>query len=152
MLIALKKNKSKGYTIILISSLRSPSHIPWSATTISDEMETLKLLFSFSIIVFNVKLLVILFIIKILIQTNAFKKVCRSSHPEVFLEKGVLKICSKFTGEHPWTFNFIEIALRHGCSTVYLLHIFRTSFPKNTSEGLLLSIATPHLKELFSGY
>ena len=25
----------------------------------------------------------------------------RSSHPEVFLRKGVLKICSKFTGEHP---------------------------------------------------
>ena len=25
----------------------------------------------------------------------------RSSHPEVFLEKGVLKICSKFTREHP---------------------------------------------------
>ena len=25
----------------------------------------------------------------------------RSSHPEVFLEKGVLKRCSKFTGEHP---------------------------------------------------
>ena len=25
----------------------------------------------------------------------------RSSHPEMFLEKGVLKICSKFTGEHP---------------------------------------------------
>ena len=25
----------------------------------------------------------------------------RSSHPEVFLRKVVLKICSKFTGEHP---------------------------------------------------
>ena len=25
----------------------------------------------------------------------------RSSHPEVVLEKGVLKMCSKFTGEHP---------------------------------------------------
>ena len=25
----------------------------------------------------------------------------RSSHPEVFLRKGVLKICSKFTEEHP---------------------------------------------------
>ena len=25
----------------------------------------------------------------------------RSSHPEVFLRKGVLKICSQFTGEHP---------------------------------------------------
>ena len=26
---------------------------------------------------------------------------CRSSHPEVFLRKGVLKICSKFTGNYP---------------------------------------------------
>ena len=25
----------------------------------------------------------------------------RSSHPEVFLEKAVLKICSKFIGKHP---------------------------------------------------
>ena len=25
----------------------------------------------------------------------------RSSHPEMFLRKVVLKICSKFTGEHP---------------------------------------------------
>ena len=58
----------------------------------------------------------------------------RSSHAEVFLEKGVLKICSKFTGEYPcWSAilkklqsNFIEIVLRHGCSAVNLLHIFRT--------------------------
>ena len=33
-------------------------------------------------------------------------------------------------------FNF---TLRHGCSPVNLLHIFRTPFPKNTSEGLLWS-------------
>ena len=26
----------------------------------------------------------------------------RSSRPEVFFRKGVLKICSKFTGEHTW--------------------------------------------------
>ena len=26
---------------------------------------------------------------------------CRSSHPGVFLEKSILKICSKFTGKHP---------------------------------------------------
>ena len=58
----------------------------------------------------------------------------RSSHPEVFLVKGVLKFCSKFTGEHPCRNmisikllrNFIEITLRHGCSPVNLLHIFRT--------------------------
>ena len=36
--------------------------------------------------------------------------------------------------------NFIEIALRHGCSPVNLLHIFRTPFPKNTPGWLLLSI------------
>ena len=34
--------------------------------------------------------------------------------------------------------NFIEITLRHGCSPVNLLHIFRTPFTKNTSGWLLL--------------
>ena len=72
----------------------------------------------------------------------------RNSRPEVFLEKGVLKTCSKFTGEHPCQSaisiklqsNFIEIALRHGCSVANLLHILRTSFPKNSSGWLLLKI------------
>ena len=32
----------------------------------------------------------------------------------------------------------IEIVLWHGCSLVNLLHIFRTFFPKNISDGLLL--------------
>ena len=35
---------------------------------------------------------------------------------------------------------FIEIALWHGCSPVNLQHIFRTPFPKSTSEGLLYKI------------
>ena len=34
--------------------------------------------------------------------------------------------------------NFIEIALRHGCSLVNLLHIFRTPFSNNTSGRLFL--------------
>ena len=70
----------------------------------------------------------------------------RSSRPEVFLGKGVLKICIKFGGEHPCRSvisitslcNFIEIALWHGCSPVNLIHIVRTPFPKNTSGWLLL--------------
>ena len=37
--------------------------------------------------------------------------------------------------------NFIEVTLRHGCSPVNLLHIFRTFFLKNTSEWLFLSVA-----------
>ena len=67
----------------------------------------------------------------------------RSSRSEMFLRKVVLKICSKFTREHPsrsviCNCNFIEIALQHGCSPVDLLHIFRTPSLKNTSGRLLL--------------
>ena len=66
----------------------------------------------------------------------------------MFLGKDVLKICCGFTGEHPCRSgisikllcNFIEIARRHGCFPVHLLHIFRTLFPKNTSEWLFLEI------------
>ena len=42
--------------------------------------------------------------------------------------KGVLRVL----------FNFIEIELRHGCSTVNLVLIFRTPFPKNNSGRRLL--------------
>ena len=70
----------------------------------------------------------------------------RSNRLEVFLEKGVLKICSRFAGKHPCRSvilikllcNFIEIALRYGCSPVNLLHIFRTPFLKKTSGRLVL--------------
>ena len=70
----------------------------------------------------------------------------RSSHPEMFLRKGVLKICSKFTGEHTSRSvisiqllrDLTEIALRHECSPANLLHIFRTHFSKNTSGRLFL--------------
>ena len=68
----------------------------------------------------------------------------RSGHPKVFLKQGVLKICSKFTREHPYRSlismkllcNFIEITLRHGCSPVNLQHISRQA----VSEHLLLRI------------
>ena len=35
-------------------------------------------------------------------KTNVFLTFSRSIHPELFSRKGVLKICSKFTGEHPY--------------------------------------------------
>ena len=38
--------------------------------------------------------------------------------------------------------NFLEITLRHGCSPVNLLHIFRTPFLKNISGWLLLWIVS----------
>ena len=79
---------------------------------------------------------------------TSWNSICRSSHPEMFLVKCVLKICSKFTGEQlcrsaisvKLQRNFIENTLRHGCSPVNLLHIFKTRFSKNTSEPLLLDM------------
>ena len=76
----------------------------------------------------------------------------------VFLGKGVLKICSKFTEEHlrrnavsvKLQSNLIEITLRLGCSPINLLHIFRTPFLKNTSVRLLLMIKTAHLENIIS--
>ena len=64
----------------------------------------------------------------------------------MFLRKSVLKICSKFTGEHSCRSaisiklqnNFIEITRRYACSPVNLLHILRTHFPSNTSGWLFL--------------
>ena len=51
--------------------------------------------------------------------------------PKVFIAKGVLNTCSKFTGEHPFRTvisinllcKFIEITLRHRFSPVNLMHI-----------------------------
>ena len=62
------------------------------------------------------------------------------------LRKSALEIRCKFTGEHPWgsiisielLCNFTKIALRHECSPVNLLHIFRTPFYKSTYGGMLL--------------
>ena len=72
----------------------------------------------------------------------------RSSGPDVFLGKGVLKICNKFTEEHlcqseisiKLQSNFIEIALWHGCSPLNLWHIFGAPFLKEhlwtTASGM----------------
>ena len=86
----------------------------------------------------------------------------RSSHPVVFLWKDVLKICSKFTGEHSCRSvisikllcNFTEITLWHGFSPVNLLHIFRTRFWMAasgvcTSEAILRSVFSKYYFFLF---
>ena len=40
--------------------------------------------------------------------------------------------------------NSNEITLWHRCSTVNLLHLFRTSFPKNNFGRLLLDVLNKH--------
>ena len=63
----------------------------------------------------------------------------------MFLGKSVLKICSKFTGEHPgqrvisikWLCNFIEIARGHESSPV---HLWRAASEKKIAKTSLLYI------------
>ena len=66
---------------------------------------------------------------------NFGETIIRSLLREVFLGKGVLKICSKFTREHLCQRAIIEITLRHGRSPINLLHIFRTHFLNPIQDG-----------------
>ena len=83
---------------------------------------------------------------------NFSETIFRSLVREVFLGKGVLKICSKFTREYPCRSvisiklqsNFIEITFRHGCPPVNFLHIFKTFFPKIFFGWMLLFLHTLH--------
>ena len=68
----------------------------------------------------------------------------RSNHPEVFLEKGILKICNKFTGENPcWSvistkllrIRCTQTALRFGCSSVNLLYFSEHLFLETPLDG-----------------
>ena len=43
-------------------------------------------------------------------------------------QRGFIEMCS-----------FVEITLRHGCSPVNLLHIFRATYKKNFFKGLLVN-------------
>ena len=67
-------------------------------------------------------------------MVDSFSVMFRSSRPEVLW---------KYTANLQES-NFIKITLRHGCSPVNLLHIFRTRFPGktsgNTSGWLLLNV------------
>ena len=93
---------------------------------------------------------------KQVIEENIVRETRRSSRPEVFLGKGVLEICSKFTGEHPCRSaisikllcNFIKMTLGHGCSPVNWLHIFRTQLFKSNSWWLLWKKRTRNNVEL----
>ena len=66
----------------------------------------------------------------------------RSSHSEVFLEKMFWKYAANLKENTHAAVWFRQITLRHGCSPVNLLYIFRTPFLKNTSGWLLLLISS----------
>ena len=78
--------------------------------------------------------------VSLLVLCALYASVC-----DVCVWKGVLKICSKFTGEHPCgsvisiklQTNFIEITLRHGCSPVNLLHILEHFFLGTPLSGCI---------------
>ena len=70
----------------------------------------------------------------------------RPSPPDVLFRKGILKICHKFTGEQTCgsvisiklQSKLTKITLRRGCFPINFRQISGTSFPKNTSGGLVV--------------
>ena len=66
----------------------------------------------------------------------------RSRHPEVFLGKGVLKICSKFTGEHPCRSAIVkQLYWNRTSAWVFCCKFaayFQNTFFRNSSGWLLL--------------
>ena len=70
-----------------------------------------------------------------------FSRFDRSSPSEVFLGKGALKVCSKFTEEQQCrsVSPTIEIAVQQGCSPVNLLHISEHLFLRTPLEGCFWS-------------
>ena len=68
----------------------------------------------------------------------------------MFLGKSLLKICAKVRFQQSCNkSSFNKITLRHGCSHVNLLHIFRTPFPKNTFRRLRLKYPCIFLQPKF---
>ena len=84
-----------------------------------------------------------IYVVKAWETWETWKTIFRSSPPKDLLWKGVLKICLKFIQEHPCRSvssiklqsNCIEISLRHRCSPVNLLYIFRTTFIRTPMES-----------------
>ena len=74
---------------------------------------------------------------------------------ELFLGKGVLKICSKFTGEHPCHSAILIMQLYWNRTSAWVLsckfaaYIFTAPFPKNTSGGLLLLLHSNKYVHIF---
>ena len=83
----------------------------------------------------------------------------RNSHPEVFLEKGVLKICSKFTGEHPCR-SVISIKLlcsalqlykNHTSAWVFSCFFIQYILPLPILNKVIMKIIKWHLVKKFTG-
>ena len=68
---------------------------------------------------------------------NDVNKKLRSSHPEVFPEKSVLKICSKFTGEHTC---WVALQLYWNRTSAWVLFCKFAVYFQNTSGWLLLKV------------
>ena len=105
----------------------------------------IKILFEWRRLTYLLKILRI--IIYYILIKFVFKFICKKRSTQKQLSRGVLiKRCSEYMQQiyrrthMPKCDNFIEITLRHGCSPVNLLHIFRTPFYKNAYGGLVLSI------------
>ena len=65
------------------------------------------------------------------------RKRCSENIQQIYRKSAMLSVISI-----KLQISFIEITLRHGCSPLNLLHIFRTPFTKNNSGGCFLIYLT----------
>ena len=84
---------------------------------------------------------------------------CRSSPPEVLLKRGVPKICSKFTGEHPCR-SVISIKLlcsalqlykNHTSAWVFSCFFIQYILPLPILNKVIMKIIKWHLVKKFTG-
>ena len=84
-----------------------------------------------SIFIFHLHLTYIWLILPFCTTWKHWPEMDISSPPVVLSGKGILKKCSKFTGEHPCRSVIsikLGVTLRYGYSSENLLHIFRTPY------------------------
>ena len=78
------------------------------------------------------------------LQRSSYKKVFwkYATNLSNFIERNFIEI-TLYWNHTLLQSNFIEITLRHGCSPISLLHIFRTPFPWKPLEGCFCIVKLP---------
>ena len=77
---------------------------------------------------------------RIKLSNSSLEVLFRSSHPEVFCKKGILRSFTKFTGKHLKPATLLKKSLWHRCFPVNSVKFLRTPFYKEHLWWLLLFI------------
>ena len=77
---------------------------------------------------------------------NLFYVLCRSSHPDVFCKKGVLRKFSKFTGKHLCQSLYLNKVACLRPATLFKKRLWHRCFPVSFGNSLRTPFLTEHLR------